>query len=392
METLRCKALVAGGGPAGLAAAALLAHAGVDTICVSPAIVGDPRTVALMQPALKMLERLGVWPGDIATSSAPLKQLHMVDDTGNLVAAPTLRFSAQELNLDCFGWNVPLEVLIPALRRVAEAAGVVFLAQRVIGAEHRGEHVLAKLEDGSQVKAQVAVAADGAHSVLRTAADIGVEAWSFDQDALVTSFSHSVSHQDVSTEWHKAGGPFTTVPLPGRRSSLVWLDKPQRISAKLEMDKAALAQEIQLESYGTLGLVSGVATPSRFSMRGVKAEKFAARRTLLVGEAAHVLPPVGAQGLNMSLRDAGHAVDVIVSANDPGADDVMKAYHATRISDVGPRQFAVNMMNRSLLSDMLPLHLLRAAGLAAVSAFPPLRALVMREGLAPSRDLPLSMR
>ena len=160
----------------------------------------------------------------------------------------------------------------------------------------------------------------------------------------------------------------------------------------MAMNNAALAREIQLGSHGALGLISDVTSPSRFSMRGMKAARFAAKRTLLIGEAAHVLPPVGAQGLNMSLRDAGHAADVIVAANDLGADAVINAYQAARINDVTPRQFAVNMMNRSLLSDLFPLHLLRATGLAAVSAFPPLRELVMRGGLAPQSDLPLAMR
>jgi 2-octaprenyl-6-methoxyphenol hydroxylase len=127
-------------------------------------------------------------------------------------------------------------------------------------------------------------------------------------------------------------------------------------------------------------------------MRGVKAEKFAAQRCFLVGEAAHVFPPVGAQGLNMSLRDAGHLLDVVLGHDDPGSIVAMEAYEALRRGDVVPRQTAISLMNRSLLAEMLPPHLARAAGLAAVAFVPPLRQLAIREGLSPSGGLPFVMR
>jgi 2-octaprenyl-6-methoxyphenol hydroxylase len=141
-----------------------------------------------------------------------------------------------------------------------------------------------------------------------------------------------------------------------------------------------------------LGLISEVETPHSFPMRGVKAERFAAKRTYLVGEAAHVFPPVGAQGLNMSLRDAGHLVDVVLAHEDAGSDKAMQEYDALRRPDVVPRQLGISLMNRSMLADVMPPHLARAAGLAAVAMVPPLRKLAIREGLSPSGGLPFAMR
>ena len=240
--------------------------------------------------------------------------------------------------------------------------------------------------------ARHAVAADGRNSLLRKAAGITATEWSFDQAALVTRFSHSRNHEYVSTEWHKIGGPFTTVPLPDQRSALVWMDKPAKIEKLMQLSLKDLARDIQLENHGTLGLISDVATPHSFPMRGVKAERFAAKRTFLIGEAAHVFPPVGAQGLNMSLRDAGHLVDVVLAQADPGSDQAMQAYDALRRPDVLPRQLGISLMNRSLLSDVMLPHLARAAGLAAVSMIPPIRNLAIREGLSPSGGLPFAMR
>lgn len=392
MTAISTRALVVGGGPAGLSAAGMLAQAGIDTVCVSPVVPPDARTVAVMEPSLRMLRSLDAFTDHLRAVSAPLKQLHMVDDTGNMVSAPTLRFSASECDLEAFGWNVPMSDLVPQLRLRCEALGVRFVEGRLASAICGETGIAATLEDGSTINASFAFAADGRLSVLRKSAAIDVRSWSFDQSALVTRFKHSRSHEFVSTEWHKLGGPFTTVPLPGNSSALVWLDKPDKVAARAALSSEDLAREIQLQNHGSLGLISEVSPPHVYPMHGLTAARFAARRVFLIGEAAHVFPPVGAQGLNMSFRDAGHAVDVVLSHDDPGGEQAMEKYHALRQPDVLPRQAAVSAMNTSLLSDVEGLHVMRAAGLAAISMLPPLRKLVLQQGLAASSGLPFAMR
>jgi 2-octaprenyl-6-methoxyphenol hydroxylase len=386
------RAIVGGGGPAGFVSAALLAQAGVKTLMVVPPAKDDPRTTALMAPSLRLLHSIGAWTEPLKQFCAPLKQLHLRDDTGNLFAAPDLRFTAKEANLEAFGWNVPLMNLLPVLRIRAEAFGVEIIEGEVETTRVEDDHLVVSLQDGRTFSGQFAVAADGRLSALRKAAGISVQEWAFDQSALVTRFAHSRDHEGVSMEWHKQGGPFTTVPLPGKQSALVWMGKTKDIDALMSLDSKALAREIQLQCHSALGLVSNVSPPKSFVMRGVTANRFAANRTYLVGEAAHVFPPIGAQGLNMSLRDAGHMVDVVLAHKDAGANAAMKEYESLRRPDVVPRQLAISVMNRSLLADMLPPHLARAAGLAAVATVPPLRALAIREGLAPSGGLPFAMR
>jgi 2-octaprenyl-6-methoxyphenol hydroxylase len=385
-------AIVAGAGPAGLAAACLLAQAGFSTTCMAPDRSDDPRTVALMAPSLRLLESIGAWTEDLRQHSAPLRQLHIRDDTGHLLSAPDLRFAASEANIEAFGWNIPLRELEPVLRTTAARFGVTFVNDAVKSAQFEDRSFAVQGENGITVEAAFAVAADGRNSTLRKAAGIRVSEWAYEQSALVTRFAHSRDHAGVSTEWHKRGGPFTTVPLPGKNSALVWMDKPDRIAELTKLDAKALAREIQLQSHGELGLVSEVAQARAFTMRGVTANCFAVNRVYLVGEAAHVFPPLGAQGLNMSLRDAGHMVDVVLAHADPGSDAAMQEYNTLRRPDVTPRQTTISLMNRSLLSEFLPPHLARAAGLAAVALAPPLRELVIREGLSPSLGLPFAMR
>jgi 2-octaprenyl-6-methoxyphenol hydroxylase len=391
-QTLDARVIVVGGGPAGLAAATLMALEGVDTMLVAPKAGPDPRTVALMEPSLRLLGHLGAWPGSLSFVSSPLLHLDIIDDMGNLISAPRLTFSAVELGLDAFGWNIPLGALIVELRAAALAAGVRMVPDTVTTSENLGAVAAIETTGGQRFYGEVLIAADGIESLLRKSAGISVDRWSFDQSALVTTFSHSGSHHDVSTERHRPGGAFTTVPLPGNASSLVWMGAPNIIESLLFRTGQELAMEIQIATRGTLGLISNVSPPKAFPMRGLRARSFAANRTILTGETAHAFPPVGAQGLNMSLRDVGHAVDVVLGHDDAGSSAAMADYHARRSRDVTERQAIISAMNTSMLAEFLPLDLMRVGALSAISSFPPLRQLVMRQGLAPTNNLPYAMR
>lgn len=385
-------AIVAGAGPAGLAAAALLAKEGIKTALAAPASAEDPRTVALMQPSIQLLRYLDLWPETLATFAAPLHKLRIVDDTGSLVVAPSLEFESRELNLEAFGWNIPLNRLLPALRQRAEDFGVTFIEAAATGANSSEDEIRIALSNSSEISASVCIAADGANSTMRKSAGIAADDWSYDQSAIATSFSHSMGHSDVSTEYHKSAGPFTTVPLPEGRSSLVWMERPARAEELMAMSDRELAAEIQIETHGELGLVSEIGLRKSFPMKGLTARQFAKGRVILVGEAAHVVPPIGAQGLNMSLRDAAHAADLILAAPDPGSESVMTEYNAVRRAEVLPRQQIIDIMNKSLLLGLLPLEGIRALSFAALHGIAPLKRLVTEHGLSPQKNLPFAMR
>lgn len=384
--------IVSGAGPAGLAAAILLANEGVNTAIIAAPYFEDPRTTALMHPSMQLLKYLHLWSDDLKSNCAPLRQLHLIDDTGNYVSAPELRFRATELHLEEFGWNVPLAKLLPAMRQRAKEVGVTFIDGLSIGATHFDHHISVHLQNGETLTARLLIAADGAESSVRNSLGFATESWSFDQSALATSFAHSTPHQYVSTEFHKAAGPFTTVPLPNNRSSLVWMDRPARIDELSKLADAELATQIQLETHGLLGRIANIGPRKTFAMKGQRAISFAAKRCIIIGEAAHVLPPIGAQGLNISMRDAAQVADLIIGVNDQGATSILEEYNTLRRADVLPRQHMVNMLNASLLSSFPAWPLARAAGLSAISIFGPLRNLAMRQGLAPSSNLPFAMR
>lgn len=386
------KVIVAGAGPAGLAAAALLAKEGMATALVAPTAAEDPRTVALMQPSIQLLRYLDIWPGSLEAQTAPLRKLRIIDDTGSLLVAPNLEFESQELNLEAFGWNIPLGLLLPAFRKRAEDLGVSFIEATATSARSSGDAIHITLSNTSEISASLCLAADGANSAMRKAAGIATDTWSYDQTAIATSFAHSMGHGNVSTEYHKSAGPFTTVPLPGNRSSLVWMERPARAEALMAMSDGELAAEVQIETHGELGLISNLGPRKSFPMKGLTARQFAKDRVILIGEAAHVVPPIGAQGLNMSLRDAALAADLILASKDAGSDSLMAEYNAVRRAEVLPRQQLIDLMNKSLLLGLLPLEGARALGLSALHYVGPLKRFIMEHGLQSKRNLPYAMR
>lgn len=381
--------IVAGTGPAGLAAALALARIGARVILVGPVPPGDDqRTTALMRPALAVLERLGIL-GRLRGSAAPLRAMRIVDATGRLVRSPVVTFRAAEIGEESFGLNIPNRDLNAALQEAVAEARNVEWRRTVVEAWNVGsERVEARLADGTAIAGSLAVAADGRLSPARVAAGIETSTRPFPQSALVTSFEHGRDHGFVSTEFHTATGPFTQVPLPGRRSSLVWVVKPETAAELVELDAAALSRRIEDGMLSMLGRIAVDSPRQVYPLAATTPSRFAANRVLLVGEAAHVFPPIGAQGLNLGMRDIEELVRIVSSnQGDPGSPGALAAYDARRRPDILARATAVNLLNVSLLSDMLPAQIVRSAGLGVLGALSPLRAFFMREGLQPGSGL-----
>ncbi len=394
--------IVVGGGPAGLAAALAVSRLGIDTVLTTaphrPAgLERDRRTAALFTGSVELLKNLGVWPACAAVSE-PLKAIRILDDTGALFKAPEVTFAASDIGLDAFGYNVPNAVLVQSLQdraettanlRVIPTAGVT-----EIKIERDGACVT--LADGAELTCRLVVAADGRTSVGRTAAGIATRAWTYPQTALVTWFAHQRDHNGISTEFHRRSGPFTTVPMPGRASSLVWVEEPGEATRLASLDDTGFRRAVEVRLSGMLGSVLELGPRALFPLTGLTPERFGHNRVALVGEAAHVMPPIGAQGLNLGLRDAASLADCLAAAliagRDIGGSEALRAYSGARAPDITARTWAVDVLNRSLLSSLLPVHLARGFGLFALGAVAPLRQYVIREGLQPSKALPALMQ
>jgi 2-octaprenyl-6-methoxyphenol hydroxylase len=394
---IAAQAVVVGAGPAGLTAAIALAVGGVETVLVAKRPEQpDNRTSALLAGSVAALDVLGVWDACRA-HAAPLRTIRLVDDTRRLLRAPEVSFFADEIDLDAFGHNIENRHLVAALEARAGALAHLTRIDAAAKAITPGEKAIAvELEDGRTITARLAVGADGRKSLCRTTAGIATDGFAYPQAALTLNFAHARPHRDTSTEFHSESGPFTLVPLPGERSSLVCVVEPSEAQRMAELPPDALSDIVERRAHSILGKVTVEPGRGVFPLAVETAQRFAAKRVALVGEAAHVVPPIGAQGLNLGLRDAATIGELAVEAcredTDLGSKKLLARYDRLRRADIATRTAAIDMLNRSLLADFLPAQGLRGLGLYLLDRIGPLRRALMREGVAPSAFEPRLMR
>jgi 2-octaprenyl-6-methoxyphenol hydroxylase len=392
-------AAVVGAGPAGLAASLALAHVGADVALIGPPTAGpakETRTAALLASSVDFLKALGVWE-TLLPFAAPLKAIRIVDASRSLLRAPDIEFQAGEIGLDAFGFNIPNTILTETLLTAAKKALRLVVPANVARIALGSDEARLERSDGGAIRAKLVVGADGRNSICREAAGITVRQWRYDQAAIASSFCHSLPHDGVSIELHREGGSITSVPLPDpHASSLIWVGSTSEIAGLMARDENGFRQALDDRLGGVLGSVSAAEARASFPVGGLAANTLAARRTALVGEAAHILPPIGAQGLNLGLRDAAALADCVADAlargTGMGDDGMLSAYTRARMLDVVTRSFGIDLLNRSLLTNFLPLQAARGAVLHGLNAFAPLRRAAMRIGLAPPSALPSLMR
>lgn len=389
--------LISGGGVAGLAAAAAFGAAGFRVVCVDPAPPvtdgadpgADLRTTAILTPSVDVLTAAGVWHR-LAPHAAALQVMRIVDAGGT---DPTPRivkdFDAADISSDApFGWNLPNWLLRREMvARLAELPNVSFRpgtgTARVVT---RSTGALVTLTDGARITARLLVAADGRDSPVRAALGIPVTTRRYGQKALAFAVTHPIPHKNVSTEIHRSGGPFTLVPLPDREgrpaSAVVWMERGPEAARLAALPVPDFEAEANSRSCHILGPLTLVSRRQVWPIIAQVAARMAGERTALMAEAVHVMPPIGAQGLNMSLADLAALVDLATA--DPanlGSMAMLDTYHRRRHWDVQARVLGIDMLNRASMAGAQPLRDLRATALNALYSVAPVRRTLMRTGM-----------
>ncbi|WP_019218624.1 UbiH/UbiF family hydroxylase [Bartonella florencae] len=380
---------VIGAGPVGMLAALCLAHKGYSVYLIGPPAHADElRTTALMMPAVRTLEKLNIW-NNLKRHAAALSFIRIIDITSRIVHAPSVNFSSVEIGEEAFGYNIPnVELNNTLVSSITHMPNIIRFLSSAKSFQQQNSHICITLTDGQLIQTSLVVAADGRHSLARTAAGIGTRRWNYPQKALVLNFSHDFSHQNTSTEFHTEHGPFTQVPLLGKRSSLVWVVHPSRAEELLNMEKKETEKVMENQMQSMLGKLTLETSIQAWPLSGLISHCFAANRTILVGEAAHVFPPIGAQGLNLGFRDVQTLIDILPKKiSDFHCKMIVTNYNKCRRPDILIRSGSVHMLNFSLLSNMLPIHIIRSVGLGLLRNCSPLRNLFMREGMHPGYGL-----
>ncbi len=385
--------LISGGGVAGLTAAAAFGTAGFQVICVDPtppitdegAEGADLRTTAFLQPAIAVLTAAGLWDR-LSPHAAPLQIMRIIDAGGAEPDARLIKdFDAAEISDQPFGWNLPNWLLRrEILARLAELPSVSFRPGIATTALlTRTSEARVTLTGGTIVIAKLVIAADGRNSIIRDALNIPVKTLRYGQKALSFAVTHPVPHQNISTEIHRSGGPFTLVPLPDRAgypcSAVVWMDTGPEVQRLAALPIPDFEAAVNARSCHILGPLTLATKLTQWPIITQIAARMSGERTALMAEAAHVLPPIGAQGLNTSLADLACLLDL--AQTDLGSARMLETYHRRRHPDVQARALGIDALNRAAMLGLPPLRDLRASALNALYALKPVRQALMKAGL-----------
>lgn len=388
--------VISGGGIAGLTAAAAFAQAGFSVQCVDPMqpiterdkAGSDLRSTAFLQPARGLLEEAGLWDR-LDAHAAPLQIMRIVDAGGPKAEARTVKdFDASDISDQPFGWNLPNWLLRrEMIAQLQEMPNVdLRLGTATTGLFTRAAEAQVQLSDGSKSRCKLVIAADGRNSKMRDAANIGVKTTRYGQKALAFAVTHPIPHENVSTEIHRTGGPFTLVPLPDYNglpsSALVWMERAPRAQDLFDMPVTDFEREMTERSCSLFGPLTLASNRTIWPIISQVADRFIGERLALVAEAAHVVPPIGAQGLNTSLGDMRILLDLAKA--DPaklGDAAMLQTYQRKRHGEVALRLKGIDLLNRASMVETPLLRNARAAGLNALYGMAPVRKMLMQMGL-----------
>jgi 2-octaprenyl-6-methoxyphenol hydroxylase len=397
--------VVLGGGLVGLSIAAALGQAGLTVAVVDrevPAVAAadpfDGRGSAIAWGSAQALRGIGLW-SLLESHAAAIEEIRVSDGDSRLF----LHYDHREVGGKPLGYIIENRFIRRALYTRIEALDTIALIApaRAVRVERSSGGVEIGLADGRALRARLAIAADGRESPTREAAGIRVMRWRYGQTGIVCSIRHAKPHRGLAHERFLPAGPFAVLPLPDsetgeHRSSIVWTERNELVSAMLALNDAEFAQEIAWRFGDSLGAIAVAGPRWAYPLSLLQADRYTDSRLALVGDAAHVIHPIAGQGLNLGLRDVAALSECIVDAHrlglDIGAADVLERYARWRRFDNLALLAVTDGLVRLFSNDLAPVRLARDVGLAAVQRLPGLKRFFMRHAMGVVGDLPRLVR
>jgi 2-octaprenyl-6-methoxyphenol hydroxylase len=386
--------VVAGGGLVGMLLGVACAGAGLDVAIIDrqdPAAMLDERfdgrTSAIAYGSRLVFDGIGLWPR-IAAEAEPIREIRVADDESPLF----LHYDRRELGPGPdgdapLGYIVENRVLRRALFQCAQALpNLRLLAPRRLAAtEPSPTGTVAVLADGERLRARLVAAADGKDSPLRREAGIRAVEWRYRQTGIVTTAAHARPHAGIAVEHFLPAGPFAILPMTEDRSSIVWTEDAELAPRILELPEPEFAAELKARFGGFLGDIEPIGPRWAYPLALMQAERYVARRLVLVGEAAHVIHPIAGQGLNIGIRDVAALAELLVDTRrlglDIGEDSVLVQYQRWRRADALLLAAVTDGLNRLFSNTIKPIQAARDVGLSIVNQLPPLKRLLMRHAM-----------
>ncbi len=398
-----CDIVVAGAGLAGKLATAVLAGMGWNVVCCDDrpggrqgkAGDGDNRVTALLWPSRNILKRAGIWQV-VSNNARPLQQLQIVD-SGQSSAGPVFEFHSREIGKPCFGWTIRNSVLHGLLdARIAALAGATIMSgariDRVVG---RHRDVFCLLPGAASLQCRLLVAADGRNSQIRAGLGFSMVGPGGGLGALSFNVGHESPNHGITREIYLEGETLTLIPLPGteHQSSVVWIAGNRRTVELASMPGDDFGRQLDERTAGLPGKLSLESDRLRWPVVTRVSTGMGSGRTILVGEAAHLVPPIGAQGFNMTIADLSALVAAVERfPGDPGSRHAVDQYCRHRRIDMTAATFAVGALGLVAASESRAAHELRGRLLTLLHGQPLLRRGLMNSGLSVAGGLRLAPR
>jgi 2-octaprenyl-6-methoxyphenol hydroxylase len=393
---IRTELTVVGGGLSGLSLAIACAAAGIEVAVIDrddPAkfrsAAYDGRTTAIAYGSQQVLSGIGVWDA-LHAHAEPIREIRVADGNSPLF----LHYDRREVGTEALGYIVENRFLRSALQdRAAALPNLTLIAPNAVtDVDFADTLARLTLADGRRIAAPLMVGADGRASPMREAA--GIKSWrkSYRQTAIVCVVQHAQPHRGVAVEHFRAVGPFAILPMQGDRSSIVWTEEERDAPALLALDPADFTQQLASRFGDFLGALT--VEPGRWSypLMLIQAERYAAHRLALIGDAAHVIHPIAGQGWNLGVRDIAALAELIVDAHrlglDLGSAELLRRYERWRRFDSLTLTAVTDGLNRLFANDLPPIKLVRDIGLAAVGHAPGLKRFFMHHAMGVTGDLP----
>jgi len=391
---------VVGAGAVGLAfAAAIKREAGalLKVALVAPgpqAGDGRLRTVALSPGSRALLERVGAWRV-LEPQTQPILEMAIYDGAPeDAVRLEQLRFANPDRSpLAHMAFN---DDVTAALRLAAEEAGVQFIEGAAAGLAAHPFVAALTLADGREIRARLIVAADGARSKLRALADIATTGWSTGQSGIVATIAHEREHAGRAEQHFLPAGPFAMLPLQGRRSSIVWNERPEEAERLVVAGEAEFISALEQRFSPRLGRLSLASRAHAFPLEFRLARTFVGERLALIGDAAHLVHPLAGLGLNLGLRDVAALAEVLIErlrlGLDPGSREPLADYQRRRRFDALTSGLGMDAMNRVFSNDFAALRFARDLGLRIVDRAAPLKRRFIAEAAGDGDSAPRLLR
>ena len=410
-KAARFDAVIGGGGPTGLAMALALDHTMAGDLRVALVVPegngsevrrADPRAWAISAGSQRLLSALGVWDA-VAPSAQDVVEIEITDSSlDDGARRALLNYENRTDSGDPAAFIVPNGALLRALQaQIDEVSGksITVIRHAINGFESAPGHVEIGLNDGSTLRADLLIAADGRRSQLRDMAGIRTIGWDYPQAGIVAAVRHERPHGGKAVQHFLPGGPFAILPLKGDRSCLTWTEEAREAERIMALDDAGFTAEAQKRFGGKLGpieLEGGDGGRATFPLSAHLARSFVAERFALIGDAAHSVHPIAGQGLNLAYRDVAALAECIsdgVSAGLSFGDvTILERYERWRRFDSALSAGAFDALNRLFSNDVALLRSAREVGLGLIDKAPGIKELFVAEAAGQTGDVPKLLR